>query len=43
MPVIVANVATNIGVTDRLHLYLVLHTVFSVREATNFPDILARH
>ena len=43
MPVIVANVATNIGVTDRLHLYLVLHNVFSVREATNFPDILARH
>ena len=26
MPVIVANVAANIGVTDRLHLYLVLHT-----------------
>ena len=43
MPVIVANVATNIGVMDRLHLHLVLHNVFCIMEATNLPNILARY
>ena len=38
-----ANVATNIGVMDRLHLHLVLHNDFSVMEAANLPDILARY